>query len=98
MANEKDPKEEGAAATESAAPMDTDWRAKLTPEQYAVTREAGKDSRYLPLRMLRQPALQLEYEIRFGNRLAQLLRAHRSFGHSRQDRRQPRHGAYGGLL
>ena len=43
MANEKNLKEEGVSATETAAPMDTDWRAKLTPEQYAVTREAGTE-------------------------------------------------------
>ena len=66
-----------------------EWKNELTPEQFHVCRQKGtepaffgrllgyEDTRYLCLRLLRPGALRLEYEVRLGNGLAQLLGADR---------------------
>ena len=68
---------------------DEEWRRELTPEQYEVLRRQGTEppftgqvrllegGRHLPLRGLRQRAVQLGHEVRLGHGLAELLRAGR---------------------
>ena len=73
-----------------------EWRARLTPEQYAVLRGSGhraavhrrvprhRGARRLPVRGVRRGALSVGREVPFGLRLAELRRAVRRWTRSRR--------------
>ncbi len=84
---------------------DAEWRALLSPEQYAVMRSHGterpgscallyeKRAGTLQVRRLRPAAVRIQAEVRERHRLAELQRS--GSGFPREHRRpQLRHGAY----
>jgi hypothetical protein len=81
---------------------ESEWRKLLSPDAFEITRRAGAAQRArkrgFSLHLLRHGSLQLGYQVRVRNRLAQLLGAHRQGKRGGEYGLGLRNGAHGGGL
>ncbi len=93
-----------------AEQSERELRERLTPEQFAVTRQGATERAFTGIYwdhhgdgvyacvVLRRAALRLRDQVRVGQRMAELLRARHRRGRGGPRRPQPRHGAHRGRL